>query len=180
MRRRGRRSLRRTARAGCRRPHHRAYRDCWRSRPTHCHTHVGCRWRSHSLRTCSDSQLPFAGARRSQPLPRPRRLTRAAAARLAARSHRTTYVSTHRTVGHPCPIPSTVDCQCRSLPVRQPHPGEGSAGHPALIQNLSLNTRDLARAPLGVISCCRHRSLSEFRAPRASSHARLSPGSARW
>ena len=40
-----------------------------------------------------------------------------------------------------------------------------------LNENLSLNTRDLVRALLGVISRGRHRSLSEFRALRAQTHA---------
>jgi hypothetical protein len=165
MRRLGRRSLRRTAREEYRRPRRQACRDCSHSRPAHCRRHVGCQWRSHSLRICSDARLPIA-ARRFRPVPRPRRQVRSLAARVAARSLRRMCVSTHRTVGHPCPIPSTIDCQCRSLPVRPSHPGQGRAGQPALNENLSLNTRDLARALLGVISRGRHRSLSEFRALR--------------
>ncbi len=170
MRRLGRRSLRRTAREEYRRPRRQACRDCSHSRPAHCRRHVGCQWRSHSLRICSDARLPFA-VRRFRAVPQPRRQVRSFAARVAARSLRRMCVSTHRTVGHPCPIPSTIDCQCRSLPVRPFHPGQGRAGQPALNENLSLNTRDLARALLGVISRGRHRSLSEFRALRAPTHA---------
>jgi len=150
MRRLGRRSLRRTAREEYRRPRRQACRDCSHSRPAHCRRHDGCQWRSHSLRNCSDARLPIA-VRRFRPVPRPRRQVRAAAARVAARSLWRMCVSTHRTVGHPCPIPSPVDCLCRSLPVRPFHPGQGRAGQPALSENLSLKTRDLARAPLGVI-----------------------------
>ena len=150
MQRRGRRSLRRTARGECRRPPRQVCQDCSHSRPAHCRRDVGCQWRSHNLRNCSDARLPFA-VRRFRPVPRPRRQARSAAARVAAKSHRTVCVSTHRTVGHPCPIPSTIDCLCRSIPVRPSHPGQGQAEHPALSENLSLNTHDLARAALEMI-----------------------------
>jgi hypothetical protein len=147
----GRRSRRRTASAGCRHLRRRACQDCSRSKLDRYRRHVGCRWRSHNPRTCSDAQLPIACARRSQPMRRPRWLARAAAVRLAAMSLWTRHVSTHRTAGRPYLVPSTSIAD--DAHVRHDNPTQPRISRSAMVPNeiLPPNVREFARARLVVI-----------------------------
>jgi hypothetical protein len=174
MRRRGRRSPRRTARGECRHLRRRVCRDYSRSRPARCRRHVGCRWRSHNPRSYSDAHLPFA-AQRSQLMSRPRWLAQSVAVRLAARSLLTILVSTHRTAGRPYLVSPTAIADDAQFRYGNPTQARIMLSDLAVSENLHPNARESARAQLAVSRRCRRRSLSEFRAPRAASDARLSP-----